>query len=85
MIRVRSTHRKEIRLKRYIISYRLYEFDKERSIEVVASNKSDAYCKAVFDIIPSIENEQVYSAWIDAYITKSGEHHQLNTCEGFPY
>ena len=72
-------------MKTYKVSYRMYEFDKEKSIQVKAKNKCEAHYKAAFENIPEIEGSQPYSCWVDGYITKAGKINYFNTCEGFPY
>lgn len=73
-------------MRNYKISYRMYKFDTEKSINILAKNKADAYCKAYCDEIPEIEGEMPYSAWVDGYITKAGKLiYFKDTCEGFPY
>ena len=64
-------------MRTYLVSYRMYKFDTEKSIEVVANSRREAEIKGEFEIIPEIEGEYAYSVWATAYITKSGKVHEF--------
>ena len=69
----------------YHIDYRLYQCGKIKSIDVVAKSKKDAYRKAVFELIPEIEHDNAYSAWVDSVTYQNGNFRQFNHFEGNPY
>ena len=72
-------------MRKYIVAYRMYQFDTVKYILVEAKSKADAYSKAVFEAIPELTNEQPYSAWVDRCITRAGKIIIFNTCEGLAY
>ena len=72
-------------MKIYTVAYRMYQFDDVKTIQIKAKSMPDAYSEAVFKVIPEIEGEQVYSAWVDGYTTKDSRYVQCNTFEGKPY
>lgn len=72
-------------MKRYMITFKLYESDTEHSIEVMADSKENAWDMATYEAIPAERGEYPYSAWVSAAIYKSGKVHYFNTHEGMPY
>ena len=66
----------------YTVAYCLFQFDKEREIQVEAQGKEDAYNVAVYGAIPQIEGTHPYSAWVKNAIQKNGGIHEFYTFEG---
>lgn len=56
-----------------------------KDITIEASSKVEAYDRAVYEAIPSIEGEMPYSAWVASVQYKNGRSHNFNTFEGKPY
>lgn len=69
----------------YYVSYKTHAGAEEKGIDLLAKNKVDAYDKAVFEIIPQIEGEVPYSAWVASVTYNNGRYHRFNTFEGKPY
>ena len=68
-------------MKTYTVKYKEYETDEPKEMVVLASNKAEAYDKAIYDKL----NGAVYSAWVDGYtfLTHGGyKYHKFNTHEG---
>lgn len=69
----------------YHIDYKLFQFDKIKTIDVAAKSKKEAYRIAAFELIPEREGEYPYSAWVDSVTYQNGNFRQFNHFEGFPY
>ena len=65
----------------YTVEYRMDQFSEVRHIDILASNKADAYDKAVYEILP----EMPYSAWVASVTYNNGNTKRFNTFEGKPY
>lgn len=72
-------------MKAYYIRYKMHQFGAERSLDVLAKNKVDAYDKAVYEIIPQREGGCPYSAWVCSVTHQNGNCQRFNTFEGKPY
>jgi hypothetical protein len=72
-------------MKAYYVKYRMYDCCEVRGIDVLASNKADAYDKAVYERIPQREGCCPYSAWVYSVTYNNGKYKLFNTCEGNPY
>lgn len=72
-------------MKSYYIKYRTYKHDEEHGINILASNKEEAYDKAVYEKIPQKEGSAPYSAWVHSVTLKNGNYKLFNTCDGNPY
>lgn len=72
-------------MRAYTVEYILYDVDKVKSISFLAKNKTDAYDKAVYEIIPEIEKESPYSAWVSSVTYSNGNYKRFNTSSGNPY
>ena len=60
-------------------------FGETKKVDVLAKNKAEAYDKAVYEVIPRIEGELPYSAWVDSVTYQNGNVRYFNTCEGNAY
>ena len=69
----------------YHVEYRLYQFGEIKSIDVTAKSKAEAYRKALFEMIPELEQDNAYSAWVASVTYQNGNHREFNTFEGNPY
>lgn len=69
----------------YYIKYRLYQWGEVKGVDLLASNKAEAYDKAVFEAIPAKESTTPYSAWVYSVTYNNGNYRTFNTCEGNPY
>ena len=66
-------------MKAYSVHYYLNGiYEQERYIIALASNKDEAYVKAVFDLIPEKEGRQPYAAWVDNVTYNNGNVHYFN-------
>lgn len=72
-------------MKAYYIKYKMYDLGEVKGVQILASNKEDAYDKAVYEEIPKTENAVPYSAWVHSVTYKNGNCKHFNTCEGNPY
>ena len=74
-------------MRQYTIEYKLHSADKVRTAIVTAMNKSNAYYKSRYEVIPKRENgEAVYSLWVAGYTDKNNKFHRfINTFEGNPF
>ena len=72
-------------MKAYYVRYRMYDADEVKGIGVLASNKADAYDKAVYEAIPKNNGSLPYSAWVYSVTYRNGKHVKFNTHEGNPY
>ena len=57
----------------------------EKMVDVIASNKEDAYDKAVFEVIPELEGTYPYGAWVSSVTYNNGRCHYFNTSCGNAY
>ena len=71
--------------KTYHIRYKMYFSDEVHGIDVLASNKADAWGQAVWGDIPYKHGEHPYSAWVHSVTYNNGNCKLFNTCEGLPY
>ena len=71
-------------MKAFYVKYRM-SGSEVKGVGLLAKSKADAYDKAVFDVIPKIEGELPYSAWVSSVTYQNGNVHYFNTCEGLPY
>lgn len=71
--------------KTYHVRYRMFPYAEERGIDVIASNKAEAYDKAAYEQISYKEGCNPYSAWVESATYNNGKRIQFNTCEGLPY
>ena len=70
----------------YTVEYRMDQFSSDvRSIDVLASNKAEAYDKAVYEEIMEEEPYSSYSAWVASVTYNNGNTKRFNTFEGNPY
>ena len=65
----------------YTVEYRVDQFSEVRHIDVLASNKAEAYDKAVYEVLTEIP----YSAWVSSVAYNNGNTKRFNTFEGNPY
>lgn len=65
----------------YCVHYKNYSADEVHLIDVLASNKVEAYDKAVYEMLP----EPPYSAWVSSVTYNNGNYRRFNTFEGKPY
>lgn len=56
-----------------------------KMVDVIAKSKAEAYDKAVYELIPAIEGELPYSAWVASVTYQNGNYREFNTFEGNPY
>ena len=68
----------------YYVSYKMFNVDRVRGIDVLASSKAEAYDMAVYTLIPQKEGEPPYSAWVKSVTYNNGNYRQFNTFEGKP-
>ena len=54
-------------------------------LKYFASNKADAYDKAVYELIPEKHGTYPYSAWVYSVTYNNGNQKFFNTCEGLAY
>lgn len=62
-----------------------YNLMGRKAVDVIAKSKYEAYDKAVFELIPKIEGELPYSAWVASVTYQNGNYRTFNTFEGNPY
>ena len=61
-------------MKAYTVRYQLSGvWDEEKSVSFLAKNKDDAYTKAVFEIIPEMEKEPPYYAYVYSVTYQNGK------------
>lgn len=70
-------------MKAYWVEYRLCGSE-AKGLQVIANTKADAYDIAVYDLIPQLEGEMPYSAWVTSVTYNNGNYRQFNTFEGKP-
>lgn len=69
----------------YTIHYRTWKWGEEKEVFAIASTKAQAYDKAVFELIPKVEGELPYSAWVSGVTFQNGNYRTFNTCDGMAY
>lgn len=62
-----------------------YNLMGRKAVDVIAKSKYEAYDKAVYEVIPKIEGELPYSAWVSSVTYQNGNYRTFNTFEGNPY
>ena len=72
-------------MKTYYVQYRMYQHGDLKGICVAATNKHDAYMKAVYQKIRTAEGGLPYSAFVSSVTYSNGNYHEFNTFEGNPY
>ena len=72
-------------MRTYNVRYTMHEADLDRSIDVLANSKAEAYDKAVYELIPEKEKSCPYSAWVQSVTYNNGSYKVFNTFEGNPY
>lgn len=71
--------------KAFTVEYKLWQCGEVKRVYPLASNKEEAYFKAVFEMIPESEGHYPYSAWVAGVTYNNGNYHSFNTFEGMPY
>lgn len=56
----------------YYIAFRMYWYSKQEGIAVPASNKVEAYQKAVYELIPMLKGSQPFSARVSSVTYQNG-------------
>ena len=69
----------------YWVKYRAYASGEVKGIDIIASNKVEAWDTAVYKAIPKVEGEMPYSAWVYSVTYQNGNYKTFNTFEGMPY
>lgn len=70
----------------YYVKYKMHSVDEVKGIDVIASNKEEAYDVSTYEIIPALEGGYTpYSAWVSSVTYNNGNYRQFNTFEGKPY
>ena len=69
----------------YHIGYILSLYGTERSIDIIASSKAEAYEIAVFEAIPAKEGHTPYGAYVASVTYSNGNHKEFNNIIGNPY
>ena len=69
----------------YTVTYRLHSSSHFETISILASDRYDAYDKAVFEVIPNVCGKSPYSAWVSSVTYQNGNYHRFNTFEGKPF
>lgn len=70
----------------YTVEYNLRgAWDETKSINIIASNKIEAYDLAFYEAIPAKEGTMPYSAWVYSVTYQNGNYKRFNTFEGNPY
>ena len=72
-------------MKTYYIEYTMYDVGEIKGVCVSAKNKEEAYDKAVYETIPSIEETIPYAAWVSSVTYSNGKEQKCNTFAGKPY
>lgn len=62
-----------------------YNLMGRKAVDVIAKSKYEAWDKAVYEVIPKIEGELPYSAWVASVTYQNGNYRTFNTFEGNPY
>ena len=69
----------------YFVKYKMTQFGEVKWVDVVARSKTEAYGRAVYEVIKRKENELPYSAWVHSVTYQNGKIRLFNTFEGKPY
>ena len=69
----------------YSVYYKMYSADEVHHIDVIASNKEEAWDIATYEKIPEFEMVHPYSVWVDSVTYQNGNSRRFNTFEGNPY
>ena len=69
----------------YHVKYKMHFSDDEHGIDVIASNKAEAYDTATYDAIPEKMGYTPYSSWVHSVTYQNGNYRLFNTCEGLAY
>ena len=69
-------------MKAYTVRYNCNGY---KQVSLPAKNAKDAYIKAFYEVIPAIEGEMPYSAWVYSVTYNNGNQHFFDTCEGLAY
>ena len=69
----------------YTVEYKLHSADEVKFVDVIASNKAEAYDEAYWIAIPNREHEYAYSAWVARVTFQNGNDRRFNTFEGNPF
>lgn len=69
----------------YTVEYKMFDAGEVKRVNVIATDKADAWCKAVWLAIPEKEGEHPYSAWVASVTYQNGNYKRFNTFEGKPY
>lgn len=70
----------------YTVEYKLYSADEVHKVDVLASNKIEAYDQAMWGDIPyRHDGDYAYSAWVASVTYQNGNYRRFNTHEGMPY
>ena len=72
-------------MKAYYVKYRLRRNSEVKGIGFLAKSKSDAYDKAVYELIPTLHGTLPYDAWVHSVTYNNGNVHYFNTSEAMPY
>ena len=64
--------------KTYRVQYKMFSADMPHNIDVLASNKEEAYDNALDALFPEVP----YSAWVYSVTYGNGRYVQFNTFEG---
>lgn len=67
--------------KAYRVQYKMFSADMPHNIDVLASNKEEAYDNALDALFPEVP----YSAWVYSVTYNNGNSRYFNTFEGKPY
>ena len=59
-------------MRAYTVCYELYLGAEPKQISFLAKNKQDAYDKAVYEIIPQMEGEPPYNAYVYSVTYQNG-------------
>lgn len=65
-------------MKAYTVCYELYQGAEPKRISFLAKNKQDAYDKAVYELIPQMEGEPPYSAYVYSVTCQNGNQKIFN-------
>ena len=72
-------------MKLYHVCYIMSPCELERSIDVFANNKAEAYDLATFEKIPAKEGGYPYGAYVASVTYKNGNKRDFNNIIGDPY
>lgn len=69
----------------YSVQYKIHAAGEIRRVDLLASKASEAYDKAVYEVIPAKEGTHPYSAWVYSVTYQNGGYKLFNNFEGKPY